>query len=75
MMNPAMLGVSDSPWSVMLPIPSIGPCTQCLFYAEFEGEDRGECRRRSPFQIDKEGDAVFPTVIPSDWCGDFAAKP
>ena len=48
------------------------------FYGLIGEEARGDCRAKPPRRDKKTGDALWPDVVGSDWCGGFArpeAKP
>lgn len=54
-------------------------CSACAHYNSVSAS-LGECRRHSPqtvaFRVDEttKFESRFPTIKPSDWCGEFFAK-
>jgi hypothetical protein len=54
-------------------------CEACSFWNPME-ESHGECRRHAPqtvaFRVDESTkfESRFPTIKPSDWCGEFFAR-
>ena len=46
-------------------------CVNCRSYDPL----RLLCRKRSPYRDHVTGEAVWPTVHISDWCGDFKRLP
>lgn len=46
-------------------------CANCRLYET----EQGLCRKRSPYRDPATGDAVWPRVYKTDWCGDFKRLP
>ena len=46
-------------------------CRYCEYFDKHEGQNYGECRRRSPTLGYNDVTSNWPIVNTYDWCGDF----
>ncbi len=44
-------------------------CGSCAWFKK----DKDECRKSHPAS-DEDGGAMWPTVLPDDWCGEWSAS-
>lgn len=59
----------------MLPIEQQN-CRNCLYARDFtywDGRKTLQCRHHAPSPADREGVAIWPTVKPDDWCGEWVS--
>jgi hypothetical protein len=63
----------DDEWLEIIEAEPVIACESCRFYDDFE-PGVGQCRKNPPVREEGGEDAVWPWVVPTDWCGEFNPK-
>jgi hypothetical protein len=63
----------DDEWLEIIEAEPVRACESCKFYDNFE-PGVGQCRKNPPVREEGGEDAVWPWVVPTDWCGEFKPK-